>query len=362
MRSVSLLGAAIWLALVGSAAAQTGYAAVVNRDDAEVRAGPSEDPRLYVTNRLKRGTSIQVIEELGNGWLKIRPPAGSFSWIDTRYVQQRFPTVPTNWVVVAGDSRVAAVVGTDFQKDVPSQIEGSRLATGTQVTSLGPARVDDQGMWLPIEPPPGECRYVRADAVTRGDGSVPAGPTPIAGATSAAKVSGSTPVSPGATMTEAEALGTRAAQAERAGNVAVAIDLYTRAAAAAQATNPELARQASNRAYWLAHPPPYSTFTPAPPTVQLAGPVGVYTTTPSPQSLPAVSSGPGRLRRAGRMLEGRATYVLESAQGRPLFYVTAEAGLELEPYVNRNVELFGVSNYSGELRANCMRAERVQAR
>ncbi len=372
MRSVPLLGGAVWLALVGSAAAQTAYTAVVNREDVEVRAGPSENPQLYVTNRLQRGTPVQVVEELGNGWLKIRPPAGSFSWIHTGFVQLVTPNQP-NWMVVGtADTRAAVIVGTDLKKDVPSQVEGSRLARGAQVTALGPARVDDQGTWLPIEPPPGECRYLRADAVTKGDGNVPGGPAELTGATSSAKLAGAPPASPGATMTDAEALGVRAAQAERAGNIAVAIDLYTRAAAAAQATNPELARQASNRAYWLAH----STFTPSPlppgdfrltpapvppPNVQLAGPVGVYSTTTSPQPVPAVSSGPGRLRRAGRMLEGRTTYVLESSQGRPLFYVTSEAGVELEPYLNRNVELYGVSIYSGDLRANYMRAERVQA-
>jgi hypothetical protein len=359
MRSVLLVGGVVGLVFVEPAAAQTAYTAVVNRDDAEVRAGPSENPQLYVTNRLARGTAVQVVEELGNGWLKIRPPAGSFSWIQTGFVQQVTPNQP-NWMVVgAADVRAAVIVGTDFKKDVPSQVEGSRLARGAQVTALGPARVDEQGTWLPIEPPPGECRYLRADAVTKNDGSVPAGPAPLAGATSSAKVTGVPPALPSATMTDAEALGMRAAQAERAGNIAVAIDLYTRAAAAAQATNPELARQASNRAYWLAHPPPYSTFTPppAPPNVQLAGPVGVYATT---TAQPAVSSGPGRLRRAGRMLEGRTTYVLESSLGRPLFYVTPEAGVELEPYLNRNVELYGVSIYSGDLRANYMRVERVQ--
>ena len=371
MRYVPLLGGAVWMTLVGSAAAQTAYTAVVNRDDAEVRAGPSENPQLYVTNKLKRGTPVQVVEELGNGWLKIRPPTGSFSWINTGFVQQITPNQP-NWMVVGtADVRAAVVIGTDFAKPVASQIEGSRLARGSQVTALGPARVDDQGTWLPVEPPPGECRYLRADAVTKGDGSIPAGPPPTVGTTSSAKVVGTAPVTPGATMTEAEALGMRAAQAERAGNIAVAIDLYTRAAAAAQTTNPELAKQASNRAYWLAHPPAYSTFTPspaltaptppAPPSVQLSTPVGVLAaTTGTPQPMPPAPSGPGRLRRAGRMLEGRTTYVLETNLGRPLFYVTPEPGVDLEPFINRTVELYGVSIYSGELRANYMRAEKVQ--
>ena len=384
MRSMSLLGGLLWLTFVSSATAQTvAYAAVVSRDEAEVRAGPNENPQLYVTNRLARGTPIQVVEELGNGWLKIRPPAGSFSWISTRFVEQIAPNQP-NWMVVGHpDVRVPVIVGTEIKKEVPSQIEGSRLARGAQVTGLGPARVDDQGAWLPIEPPPGEVRYLRADAVTRSDGTRPAVP-PTPAATSVAKPATVTPIPSVPLATDAEGLWMRAQQAERAGNVAEAIDLYTRAAALAQTSNPELALQARNRAHWMsAASPSHSTFTPAPlalppsdlrltsaplapPNVQLAGPVGIHTATTRPGDLgqpqvpPLAASGPGRLRRAGRALEGRTTYVLESNQGQLLYYVTPEPGVDLEPFVNQNVELSGPAAYNGELRANYMRVERVR--
>jgi SH3-like domain-containing protein len=387
MRSLALLGGAMWLASVGTAAAQAppaapaqpAPAAVVSRDDAEVRAGPNENPQLYVTNRLQRGTAVEVVEELGNGWLKIRPPAGSFSWINTRFVEQVAPNQP-NWMVISHpDVRVPVIVGTDFKKEVTSQIEGCRLARGAQVTSHGPARVDDEGTWLPIDPPAGEFRYIRAADVAR-NGVTPPAPAPT---TSSAGPAGAPPVPPlPATATEAEALWMRARQAEVSGFTAEAVDLYGRTAAAAQANNPELARQARDRADWLSKKvaaAPHSTFTPAPlppgdirltampaapPNVQLAGPVAVQTTTsyPQPPAAPGVTAtGPGRLRRAGRCLEGRTTYVLESAQGRPMYYVTPEQGVDLEPHVNHIVELFGTAAYSGELRANYMRAGRVQA-
>jgi hypothetical protein len=72
------------------------------------------------------------------------------------------------------------------------------------------------------------------------------------------------------------------------------------------------------------------------------------------------ASGPGRLRRAGRCVEYRRTYVLETGQGIPTLYVTPQDGLDLEPYVNRNVELFGPAIYRGDLRANYMTVVRVQ--
>src|SRR5262249_42518712 len=61
-----------------------------------------------------------------------------------------------------------------------------------------------------------------------------------------------------------------------------------------------------------------------------------WTSPRSPEGHP--SSGAGLLRRAGRAIEGQRTYVLESLQGYPMLYVTAQAGLELEPYVDRKVE------------------------
>ena len=379
MRSVPLLGGAMWLAFVGAASAQTTYTAVVSCNDAEVRAGPNDNPQLYVTNRLKRGSAVQVVEELGNGWLKIRPPAGSFSWISANAVQHVVPNQP-NWMVVGpADVRVAVIVGTDFKKDVPSQIEGSRLSRGAQVISIGPARVDEQGAWLPIESPPGEFRYLRADVVTRSDGSpiVRTGGLPAAapGSMLAAKPVVSTPLP---SMTDCETFWKQATDAERAGNIPTAIDLYDRAAASGQGIHPELVQQARDRASWLsarASVPAHSTFTStavpsadfrltsspaAPPNVQLAGPVGVYTTATRPQAPTVATTGPGRLRRAGRFVEGRTTYVLESYQGRLLYYVTAEPGVNLEPFINQNVEMFGPAGYNGELRANYMRVEHVQ--
>ena len=87
--------------------------------------------------------------------------------------------------------------------------------------------------------------------------------------------------------------------------------------------------------------------------------VGTLTARGSPAgNLP--SSGPGRLRRAGRTVEYQRTYVLEDAQGLPIVYAAPEPGLDLEPYLNQNVELFGHAAYRGEIRAYYMTVSRVQ--
>ena len=73
----------------------------------------------------------------------------------------------------------------------------------------------------------------------------------------------------------------------------------------------------------------------------------------------AQSSGPGRLRPAGRFVDARRAYALDNSQGRPIMYVTEQPGVNLEPYLNRNVELYGDVVYRMDLRAYVMTATRV---
>ena len=212
-----------------------------------------------------------------------------------------------------------------------------------------------------------------------------------------------------APLTEAEQLWQRAQQAERTGNVNEAMQLYSQLASQTSGPNNALAMQGLNRAYWLreaqrnsavstiptVQPQPIQA-TPASqvrygsnvgvpggsqPAVQFAPPApvgtqqvasagqpftaGLPTTTPSAPWQPVTpegyrSSGPGRLRRAGRFLENRKTYVLESSQNYPMLYVTPQAGLDLDLYIDHNVELYGPAIYRGDLRANYMTVVRVQ--
>jgi hypothetical protein len=61
----------------------------------------------------------------------------------------------------------------------------------------------------------------------------------------------------------------------------------------------------------------------------------------------------GQLRRSGRGRFNKPTYVLEAERG-PLMYANPAPGVDLDPYVGRNVELIGTAAYDGELRANYM--------
>ena len=48
-------------------------------DDCEVFSGPSTD--FYPTGVVPEGKSLDVYYRTDDGWLGVRPPAGSFSWI-----------------------------------------------------------------------------------------------------------------------------------------------------------------------------------------------------------------------------------------------------------------------------------------
>jgi hypothetical protein len=137
----------------------------VTAQEPEVRSGPSQDARFYVTNRLQRGTKVEVIGELPDGWLKIRPPEGSFSYINLRVLNHPSPNQP-NYFVSMPHEDVPVFIGSELHTQRPSII-GAKLKAGTLVVSVGPPITEGGETLLPIEPPFGEARYIRAEAVNQ---------------------------------------------------------------------------------------------------------------------------------------------------------------------------------------------------
>ena len=82
---------------------------------------------------------------------------------------------------------------------------------------------------------------------------------------------------------------------------------------------------------------------PNPQVVATAGasPQPATPTIPVPQTVSVDMIGPGLLRHSAVPIDGRPTYVLESTQAQVIAYLTAQPGVELERYVNQNVELLG---------------------
>jgi hypothetical protein len=380
MRSVRILGGLALLLVLGPTAhAQSGaYEAVVTAPQVEIRSGPSADPKLYVTGQLHQGDRVTVLKELDGGWLAIKPPAGSVSWINDRFLHA---TANGQAAFVRGDE-VPVRVGLAGRYDAAglqlATVQGAKLHGGTLVVLLGPAVVADGGTWWPVQPAPAELRYLPPGSVQPAQGVAVA---------SAAKVPEpvEAPVN--------DPLWQQAQQAEQAGNVAQAIALYTQLAH--QTPDHDLSLRCHNRVHFLREgnpgsvPTNYTAGRPSeasypnptgarllPMTTGPAGPAGAplapgtssYTYKPLPVGqAPAVgfgqapglqASGRGELRRAGFYLDSRLTYVL-MCKDRPPLYVTALPQLNLEPYVGRMVELFGPIVYRGDIKQNYMTAAQV---
>jgi hypothetical protein len=394
---------------------ETTYTAEVVQPEAVVRCGPSD--RFYPTNHLRPGERVQVLGgDPSKQYMRIVPPRGSFSWIEMRFVRQMVPSIP-NYVIAEPGSEAPVYTGSEFaeQSQRHPNHESCKLKWGTQVRAVGPPHRDESGTWLPIEPPPAEVRYVLASSVKRVTDAVAAArPAPPPANAAGPPIPAARPaVVPAATnppsalapaQTPQLTLFQQAQEYDRQGTVyslLEAIKLYDRVGQEAAATDPNLATRAREAAYRVRQrqaaytsarnicPPAESLCSPTPvppervypmpaalttaPNVRLNPPAPA--TAPAPVYQPISSSSPsstrpadnsgmyserGYLKRAGRTVEGRTTYRLESPTGYPLMYVSPQANLNLEPYLNQYIEVIGPAIYSGALRANYMTATRVQ--
>ena len=367
MRFASLLGGmSLLLGISASALAQT-TTAIVRQPGADVRSGRGDAQYFYATNRLAPGERVEVIREEAEGWLAIKPPPGSVSWINKRFVRHMNGDV---WTVESLEP-VDVVYGSSLHKEKPN-VRSVSLERGTIVVSTGQAREADDGLWLPIKPPPAEVRYVRASEVTRdavlstnppasfraepvgspssgaanwNRNTVPPVPTPVADRMEPLPI---VPADP--RWAEAERL-------EKAGRIREAIELYDRLGREVANTDHALAMRCYNQAAALRRGSYAAVDTRLRPMA--AGNVTGYAPqtgcTPCP---PSEFTFRGRLREAYQSVDNKPTFALENSQGQIVAYVTS-AGASLEPQLHRVVEVSGPACWSGYVRCNYVRATRV---
>jgi hypothetical protein len=401
MRQVLALAAFALAFPAGSiASAQVGSdIRYVSAAEVDVRSGPSDNPEFYPTNRLHRGDPVEVVEEMPGGWLRIRPPQGSFSYISTRFLAHISPNQP-NYVVTSEEGGTPVYIGSSLIPDRRPTVIGVKLKRGAQVYSQGVVHTDAEGAFLPIDAPAGETRFIRATAIAKtpplpglsGSASTPARSTFTA--TGPLQPSNAPSANPPATP---ETLWQNAQQAERNGQTNEAIRLYTLVCTQAAQSNPNLANMARQRANYLqgGHQdygaaagvvavPAVGGAAPlageADSGVRLSPPPGARSTwidgtnVSSPAHPPAAAAAPsralpagwvsfkGRLRSAGRAIEGQKTFVLEMEENgcvRPMAYTTGTAGIDLTPWVGHIVEVQGPALYRGDIRTNYITAMRV---
>ncbi len=341
----------------------------------QVWCGPSTANGLYPTNVLRQGDRVQVERELESGWLVIRPPAGSFSWINNRFVKSVSPNY-ANYVITYDGHDVPVLIGSSLKMDRPTKI-GVRLPRGAQVRVVGRLMTDEEGTWLPIEPPEGEVRYLRKEAVAK--------PGSSAQTTSAAKSPVQTP--------DADTLWRDAQKADNAGRLADAIRLYRLAGDANLTVNPERADEAYRRAHWIeqanssTNSPGGAYYYPDGPSRQQSAsaspfmlpvnPVGTNAIQPisgatvggttgqlvSTRAIstpgPEVSYAKGRLQHAHKFEENRRYHLLDE-KGHPVLSVRAGPGVDLSSYEDKTIELWGQVTYVPEIRNYLMTVTSVR--
>lgn len=153
------------LTLAGRLSAEDGpvepYVVYVASDGGFARCGPSED--YYKTDPLRAGTEVEVYLETEDGWLGIRPPAGSFCWLQSDQIEVA-DDENTGTVI---EPATVAWIGTHLGKARQYRWQ-VRLDQGEEVTIIGTARregPEGDEIWYRIVPPPGEFRWVQRSQI-----------------------------------------------------------------------------------------------------------------------------------------------------------------------------------------------------
>ena len=132
------------------------YTAIVNDDDATVHSGPGKSH--YATHRLKQDDLVDVYRHDPGGWCLIKPPEQSFSLIPLSAVKLLSKDVGE----ITVDS-IDAWVGTKLGP-VENPMSQKTLRKGERVAIVGKVSWPNPGgkpnVWLQIEPPSGEFRWI----------------------------------------------------------------------------------------------------------------------------------------------------------------------------------------------------------
>lgn len=167
MRRILLVLALLGALIPGAAAAKPRfpYVAYVGVEEAPLRSGPGDEH--YPTDRLERGTKVEVHRHDPGGWYAVRPPAGSFSWVPARQVEM---TDEADVGEVTKEGVVAWVgVRDGGTPNLGWQIEFKK---GDLVEVLGAKRLslaegEPEQTCYKVAPPAGEFRWIKNKFVTR---------------------------------------------------------------------------------------------------------------------------------------------------------------------------------------------------
>lgn len=135
------------------------YKVAVNDRDVTIRSGPGS--QFYATGQIAAGSEVEVYERKGGGWLAIRPPEGSFNWIEANKLRM---TNDPDVAKVVGSSAVAWVgseVGTVEDHKWQVKLDPGESVQLMARQSMSIFRGDEQRDFYQIAPPAGEFRWVQ---------------------------------------------------------------------------------------------------------------------------------------------------------------------------------------------------------
>ncbi len=137
------------------------YTAYASSDDVYVRSGPGKN--YYPTDKLGKGEAVEIYRHDPGGWYAIRPPQGSFCWVPADSLK------PTGeGLAVVQKNRTLAFVGTKFSgaRDVHQvQLDAGEEVEILDIKQLGEGA--DAKAWAQIAPPAGEFRWVFGKYIAR---------------------------------------------------------------------------------------------------------------------------------------------------------------------------------------------------
>jgi hypothetical protein len=137
------------------------YTAYANSEDVYIRSGPGKN--YYPTEKLGKGTPMEVYRNDPGGWYAIRPPQGSFSWVPADALK------PTgDHLATVQRDHTLCFVGTRFSN--AHDVHQVRLDKGERVQILDIKQIgegDQAQSWCQIAPPSGEFRWVFGKFVDR---------------------------------------------------------------------------------------------------------------------------------------------------------------------------------------------------
>jgi hypothetical protein len=160
MRATFLLQAILLLLCQSALSGETfPYKVEVADETSRIFSGPGE--QFYTTGYVERGEEVEVFKRKAGGWLAIRPPQDSFSWVAAKQLRE------------TDDPQIARVVGNNVVAWVGSEL-GSvqdhkwqvKLDPGETVKVIGKSTFsifgrDGRREFCQITPPAGEFRWIR---------------------------------------------------------------------------------------------------------------------------------------------------------------------------------------------------------